>query len=172
MTLPRVVYSVILGATVFWCAAILLAPVLAVTKGGVSSCTGVLYAFFSPVCHQIGHRSFHVFGEPLAVCSRCSAIYLGFLLGAVVYPFFRSIDRPVTPPRWLVILAVLPMVLDVLPGMVGLHTVTLTSRVVTGGIFGIILPFVVLPVAIEGIVQILTTHSSSAVHQQKGTIDA
>jgi uncharacterized membrane protein len=33
------------------------------------------------VCHRINARSFHLDGRPLALCARCSGMYLGALLG-------------------------------------------------------------------------------------------
>ena len=37
-----------------------------------------VYSFFSRICHQDPLRSWHVAGEPLAVCIRCSSIYIAF----------------------------------------------------------------------------------------------
>ena len=72
----------------------------------------LLYAVFDPVCHQIAARSFHAWGEPLAVCHRCSGLYLGFALGIACWPFApgaaaRLLDRP----RWIVAFAA-PLALD------------------------------------------------------------
>jgi uncharacterized membrane protein len=59
----------------------------------------LLYTFFDPVCHQIAERSFHLWHEPLAVCHRCTGLYLGFALGIVVWPALpcaaaRLLERP------------------------------------------------------------------------------
>ncbi len=59
----------------------------------------LLYETFAPVCHQIAERSFHLAGQPLAVCHRCFGFYVGFTLGLVFLPPLRRVrdwilDRP------------------------------------------------------------------------------
>jgi uncharacterized membrane protein len=61
------------GAAV-WCAAIVAAPLFHLT---------FIYDFFSLICHQQPARSWQLFGEPLAVCIRCSSIYFGFLAAVI-----------------------------------------------------------------------------------------
>ena len=68
--------ATILGA-IFWCGLIVAAPTFHL---------GPIYLFFSSICHQLPERSWHIGGEPLAVCIRCTSIYFGFLLGLVVLP--------------------------------------------------------------------------------------
>jgi uncharacterized membrane protein len=63
----------------------------------------LLYAVFDPVCHQIAERSFHLWNEPLAVCHRCSGLYLGFALGIASWPAFpTAAARLLARPRWIV----------------------------------------------------------------------
>ncbi len=57
-----------------WCLAIVAAPL-----GHWES----VYSFFSAICHQLPERSWNLAGSPLAVCIRCTSIYLGFLLGTL-----------------------------------------------------------------------------------------
>jgi len=51
----------------------------------VESWTGAgpswLRIVFAPVCHQIAERSLVLFGGSLAVCARCTGLYLGGILG-------------------------------------------------------------------------------------------
>ena len=59
----------------------------------------VLYALFDPLCHQLPDRSFHLLDHPLAVCHRCSGLYLGFALGIALWPALpaaaaRLLERP------------------------------------------------------------------------------
>lgn len=61
----------ILGTTI-WCLSIVAAPIFNLTP---------IYVFFSAICHQLPARSWHIHGEPLAACIRCTAIYVGFLAG-------------------------------------------------------------------------------------------
>jgi uncharacterized membrane protein len=62
-------------ASGLWCCLILAAPLLREPS---------LYAIFSAICHQQATRSWHVWGEPFAVCIRCSSIYCGFFFGSLL----------------------------------------------------------------------------------------
>jgi uncharacterized membrane protein len=42
-----------------------------------------LYEGFGPFCHQQADRCWSIQGFPLAVCARCSGVYLGLLLAAL-----------------------------------------------------------------------------------------
>ena len=87
--------ALILGTTV-WCLAIVAAPIFHFTP---------IYLIFSAVCHQLPARSWHIDGEPLAVCIRCTAIYYGFLAGllALSTPNARllKIALAITAAEWL-----------------------------------------------------------------------
>jgi uncharacterized membrane protein len=86
-----------------------------------------LYAIFDPVCHQIPERSFHLWHQPLAVCHRCTGLYLGFALGAALWPSFpRAAARLLARPRSIVLFS-LPLVIDAL-----LLASTPASRFLTG----------------------------------------
>jgi uncharacterized membrane protein len=105
-----ILLGVLVAACLLWLAGVLAAPLLAHRDhlGGP-----LLYAFFHPVCHQIADRSFHLWGEPLAVCHRCLGLYLGFTLGLLAWPAAR---RPAAwllerPRRLLIFFA--PMAFDV-----------------------------------------------------------
>lgn len=73
-TVPAIERTV-LAAALLWCLAIVAAPLFEI---------GFLYRLFSTICHQLPDRSWFLQGHPLAVCIRCSAIYLGFLTALVV----------------------------------------------------------------------------------------
>ena len=149
MSIHGKTYLAIILGSVAWCSTLVLTPLLAGSSAGT-----FLYSFFHSICHQIDQRSFHVMGQPLAVCSRCSAIYFAFLVGTVLYPFIRSVQHPATPSRWLLIGALLPMVLDVFTGLLGMHEITNTTRTLTGSVFGLLLPFIIIPIAMEAIQQL------------------
>jgi uncharacterized membrane protein len=93
--------GLVIGAAV-WCLAIFSAPVFDL---------GPLYAFFSSICHQLPDRSWHIHGQPLAVCIRCTAIYIGFLAGLlflekpVVSRFMKA--AAITGLQWLLALVIL-----------------------------------------------------------------
>lgn len=169
MSLPRLTYLVIAIGAGLWCALLALPPVLVHLSGSPGGAADLIASLFRPICHQLEGRSVMLLGHPMAVCSRCSAIYVAFFAGTLVYPFLRKLDSPVMPPRWFLLLALAPMVLDVLAGLLGLHEVTLSTRIWSGALFGLAAPFIILPAAIEGAVQLI---SRPAVHQQKGFSDA
>ncbi len=81
----------------------------------VESWTGVrpsvLRLVYAPLCHQMGERSLVLFGGPLAVCARCTGLYLGAVLGLAAGAWL-FVGRPRTIPRpWLAAL-VLPTAVD------------------------------------------------------------
>ena len=87
----------------------------------------LLYTLFDPVCHQIPERSFHLWHEPLAVCHRCTGLYLGFTLGIALWPGFpTAAARLLARPRVIVLFAI-PLAIDAL-----LIANTATSRFITG----------------------------------------
>lgn len=61
--------TVLLAGATLWCLSILAAPVFGLSW---------VYALFSRICHQDPTRSWHIAGEPLAVCIRCTSIYVAF----------------------------------------------------------------------------------------------
>jgi uncharacterized membrane protein len=153
MNLPRTTYLVILSGSLAWCAAILLAPHLATASAPFAE---FLYRGFHHICHQLPERSFHLLGEKLAACSRCSSIYFAFLLGVVIYPLLQhSITPLLQHSRGILVAALLPMLIDVALEFLGIHESTYATRTITGIIFGIVIPFFVLPAAIEGVQQLV-----------------
>ena len=148
-------YRILLALVALWCGGMLLAPYLVSSAPGLST---FLYSFYSPVCHQIDARSFHLFGEKLGVCSRCFTIYWGFLISLSLYPFIRQLNSTALPQRRWIALAILPMLADVCFSFFGLHESTLVTRGVTGSLFGLIMPFYLLPPLLEGIAQLRDHH--------------
>ncbi len=87
----------------------------------------LLYAIFDPVCHQIPERSFHLWHQPLAVCHRCTGLYLGFALGILAWPALeRAAARLLERPRTIVLFSI-PLAIDAM-----LLANTAASRFATG----------------------------------------
>ncbi|MBE2256299.1 MAG: DUF2085 domain-containing protein [Ignavibacteria bacterium] len=125
-----------------------MAPVLmANSKPGsiLNSISQGLYTFFSTTCHQEESRSFHIFGEMFAVCSRCFILYAGFLAGVIVYPFFKKLDNTTLPHVWMLLSAAGLMLADVLLDISGIHKNTFLTRSITGFLLGVVLPFYLIP---------------------------
>jgi len=135
-----------------WCIGILAAPLL--KHVGWTQSADVLYAFFSRVCHQDDARSFHIEGEKIGVCVRCSAIYFGFFLGLITLPLVRALKRKNVPTKGFFLFAVLPMVVDVILNAMGIQASTTITRVITGALFGMSMPWLVVPIFIEACLQL------------------
>jgi uncharacterized membrane protein len=131
-----------LGAAV-WLGLIVLAPWLAARGSGTAA--RAVYAIFSPVCHQVPERCFTLFGRPLAVCGRCLGIYAGFAAGAMLYPLFRGFRAAALPSARVFALAILPLAVDGLAGVVGLWRSPIAVRAATGLVWGALLPYYLIP---------------------------
>lgn len=153
MSTSRRVYAIVLIAVSFWCACILAAPLLKSLSDSSAPVASIIYRFFSRVCHQLDERSFHLNGHPWGVCIRCSSIYGGFLLGVLLFPLLQGfVKRSVLPRSWLV-LASLPMVVDVALGFSGIHDSNTWTRLATGLLFGVAAPFYLLPPLFDAVAQ-------------------
>ena len=88
-----------------WTAAIFL-PSL--THNGASFEARAIHLIGSFVCHQRDERSFHLDGQRLAVCGRCTGLYVAGALGAV----FAWLGRARVPSntRAALLLAAVPTV--------------------------------------------------------------
>ncbi len=134
----KLVYGLALAGTLTWLTAIVLAPYL--RSRGVPL-NALIYSVFAPTCHQLPSRSFHLWGFPLAVCGRCTGIYLGFLAGLLSFPFLRGLGGQDMPrPRTFVILS-LPMAVDALANFFNIWSTGNALRLITGFAWGTILPF-------------------------------
>lgn len=123
--------DIIIAAAAIWIAGFTVAPFIA-----DSLIADILYRFYGVVCHQFASRSIIIHDHSLAVCARCSGIYVGFLAGMIAVRLsldLRNIHwRPVT----LLAVSVVPMVIHVAGEMIGIVASSLLLRVVTGGWFG------------------------------------
>lgn len=108
-----------------------------------------IYKTFSFVCHQIPDRSFHLAGHQFAVCSRCTGLYAGFAVAALVYPLARSLQRTDTPSRLWLILATLPLIIDFSLGYFSIWENTYLSRFLTGALLSSVAVFYIMPGLID-----------------------
>jgi uncharacterized membrane protein len=143
MKITSLTYIILLIAVLCWCSMILLAPLAA--HYGYVQVADLLYTMFGRGCHQLDSHSFHLYGEKLGVCARCSAIYFGFLLGIVLYPLFRSLSDAALPHRHWLLVAVIPICVDAICTISGIHAATSVTRLFTGSIFGFIVAFIIVP---------------------------
>ena len=135
------------GVVVVLVALIVVAPVAAAR--GHSTLAQGIYGAFAMLCHQLPERSYFIDGHQFAVCSRCTGVYAGFTLTLLLYPLIRSLRNTVTPsPKWL-ILAAVPLVIDVAVNFFDFWRNTHTSRLLTGAILGGVAVFYVMPGIID-----------------------
>src|SRR5260370_21658576 len=116
---------------------------------GHASFASTIYRAFSFVCHQIPERSFHLAGHQFAVCSRCTGLYTGFAVAALVYPLARSLQRTDTPSRLWLLLATLPLVIDFSLGYFSIWENTHLSRFFSGPLLSSVAVFYIMPGLID-----------------------
>jgi uncharacterized membrane protein len=138
-----IIYAALLLISLAWIGLIFAAPLLMAERHLFAS--AFIYRGFSAVCHQIPERSFHLLGFPLGVCSRCTAIYIGFVAGLLLYPLVRHLKEERFPPRWILIAAAIPMLIDFGGELIGLFANTFLSRSLTGALFGAVAAFYIQP---------------------------
>jgi uncharacterized membrane protein len=145
-----------------WVGGILLAPYL---RSRNSPWSGLAYAVYSPVCHQVADRSLLCFGQPLAVCARCTGIYLGFCLGLGFYPFLRGWRRISLPSVPVFLIVSIPIVLDTAANFLGFWQTTAAVRLATGAFWGTLLPFYF----IAGIADLLISRQKNRLKSARGS---
>ena len=139
----RLIYAALLVGALVWLSLIWAAPWLAARHHYTSAL--LIYGSFSSICHQLPERSFHLLGFPLAVCARCTGIYIGALIGLLLYPSVRRLEDETMPARWWLVAAVVPMLVDFAGNAAGLFINTFWSRTATGLMAGAAAAFYVLP---------------------------
>lgn len=140
---PMVFWASSAAVVTLFVALIVIAPLAAASgHGGIAA--GIYHAF-GRICHQLPERSFFIDGHKLAVCSRCTGIYGGFLLTFLAYPLVNSLRRTSTPDRKWLFLATLPLAIDFSLTFFGIWENTYTSRLLTGLLLGSVSVFYVIP---------------------------
>jgi uncharacterized membrane protein len=153
------VYATLMTISIAWIGLIFAAPWLMAERHFFASTT--IYRGFSAVCHQIADRSFHFHGFPLGVCSRCTGVYLGFVIGLALYPFARDVREERFPARWILIGSIVPAVIDFAGGWIGLFTNTFLSRALTGMLFGVVAAFYITPGLVSAFNDLRASFASS-----------
>ena len=111
-----------------WVAAVLTAPVLSAWPAAF------VYGVSSLVCHQLPERSFHWGAAQLAVCARCTGIYVGAALATVaaaaVAPARLMRLRPHV--REMLVAGAVPTIVTVLAEWAGVWTPSHAARFAAG----------------------------------------
>ena len=140
---PRIAWFAAALTAIFLLSLIITAPLAVASDHSVLGLA--IYQAFSHVCHQIPARSFFVAGHPLAVCSRCTGLYLGFVLALLLYPLIGGLGKTETPERKWLFVAATPLAFDVAFNSLGVWTNTHGSRFITGALLGAVAVFYVMP---------------------------
>jgi uncharacterized membrane protein len=147
----KLTYTFILIFTLAWCALIVLAPVLKHYHKFEYSV--FIYTFFSEICHQMPERSFYLFGEKLAVCQRCTAIYFSFLLGVILYPISQKYFSYRNGSKLVFIIPLAVLLSDFLLGFIS-SMQNIFTILISGSIFG----FSVSLIIVSGIMDTLNSN--------------
>ena len=138
------IFWLVSAATVTLIVSLIVVAPLAVASGHNEVAEGI-YRGFGIFCHQRPDRSYFFEGHKLAVCSRCTGLYAGFAFTLLIYPLVRSLRSAATPPRKVLFLAALPLLLDFSLNFLGIWENTHTSRLLTGALLGSVVVFFVMP---------------------------
>ncbi|MDQ2922373.1 MAG: DUF2085 domain-containing protein [Acidobacteriota bacterium] len=140
---PLLMWLIVASGSLAVMAIIIGAPLaLAAGHGGLAA---TIYQAFSHVCHQLPERSFFIHGHPFAVCARCTGIYAGFAVAAVLYPLTRSLRQTEAPARKWLFIAAAPLAIDFAIEFSGTWHNTHSSRLFTGALLGAVAVFYVMP---------------------------
>jgi|RhiMetdeSRZDD1v2_1073273.scaffolds.fasta_scaffold04514_10 Predicted membrane protein (DUF2085) len=177
MTVRRTLRYAFVCAALMWAAALLLATLVASRPHPAPP--AYLFSLFvyvagSVVCHQLPERSFHLWAAQMPVCARCTGIYFGAALAAIILVARRR--GPVYVPavqrahgassiaggtadtrvghsssrRWLVV-ATLPTIITLLYEWTTGHTPANWIRATAGVPIGVIVAWVVVSAANDGV---------------------
>jgi uncharacterized membrane protein len=144
---PFVSWFVILVGAVLFLALVVTAPLAAASHHDQAALT--IYQAFGLLCHQLPERSFFIMGHKLAVCSRCTGLYLGFVFTLALYPLLKELRRSDLPKRKWLIAAAIPLLLDFSVTFFGVWENTHTTRFLTGMLLGSVTVFYVMPGIVE-----------------------
>lgn len=144
----RVPFLLIVAPLSLPVALMILAPLAG--AAGLHGLESASRAFFERVCHRQPERSFTLLGSPLAVCARCTGVYAGLLIGALLVPWLGRV------PEWLAgargritaVLLMLPGLLHPLAGKLGLCPDTPAVRVSTACLAAFVAGVVIVPALI------------------------
>jgi len=132
-------------------AAVFAAPPLLIVSGALACTWAIAHGasmqwrlLFRLFCHGIPSHCLHLWGVPMPICARCTAIYAGLFSGLMLFlalPWVQ--ERGLRAAVWV---AVLPMAVDGTTQLLRLRESTNPLRVATGSIAGIVFGMWVLSV--------------------------
>ena len=85
---------------------------------------------FRLLCHGIPRRCLAIWGVPMPICARCTAIYAGTLAGLLLFPLLPRVSEFAARMSLAVLAA--PMAIDGLTQLTSLRESTNPLRIATG----------------------------------------
>ena len=139
--IQKILYLLTTG-TMIWFFVIILAPIFKSSEiYTLKYISNYLYFFFEPVCHQITERSIIIINAPLAVCTRCFAIYVGLFIFLLFSIFVKKTQN--VNPAWIIFIS-LPTAVDVVIEKFGFYVNIPIIRFITGLLFGVAITYLII----------------------------
>ena len=94
--MPAVLRRAFTSAALAWAVLLVAVPFLASRSRATSFATGIVVAVYtigSFVCHQLPERSWRLWTAQMPVCARCTGIYFGAAIAALIAAVLRSPNR-------------------------------------------------------------------------------
>jgi uncharacterized membrane protein len=104
----------------------------------------------SLICHQLPERSLESGGMILPVCARDTGIYTGIFTAFIFLMLFRRMKAQKPPgiaAAVVMCVLMLPMIFDGVLSYTGLIETNNAARIFTGLLFGLPIPFLLVPAA-------------------------
>ena len=92
-----------------------------------------LDGIYSTVCHQQPEKLIEINGHHTLVCARCTGIYLGGLLSSFIFLIISTLNLK---NGKLILVASIPMLIDVVLYSSGLYDYSINIAFITGLLFG------------------------------------
>jgi len=92
-----------------------------------------LEGIYSSVCHQQPEKLIEINGHHTLVCARCTGIYLGGLLSSFIFLIISTLNLK---NGKLILVASIPMLIDVVLYSSGLYDYSINIAFITGLLFG------------------------------------
>jgi uncharacterized membrane protein len=116
-------------------AAIILSSSLACTAAIADGASMRWRILFRLLCHGIPERCIYLWGVPMPICARCTAIYAGFILSLLFFLVLPRMREAVA--RMVLGAALVPMAIDGLTQLARLRVSSNPLRIETGLLAGI-----------------------------------
>ncbi len=163
----KVIYWFVLTVAVFICCA-LFSPVIEVVFFQGRGLELVAARWFSMLCHQDPARSYHIAGVCLPVCTRCTGLYIGFL---VAWTLWRLVprerrDRPVS--NLVLFAGIAPLCMDGLLNLSAIINSPDHFRFMTGLVFGAVAARSLWPALLETVPILKSLFHKGPVAQYEG----